>query len=294
MPALHRASPSDTAAEALHAPSGPTARSDELASVNLSRAAPGLSLAAPVSAARLAPELVMLHQPFSPVADSLRSLRSHLARQTAREPSRWRRPLPRAWLLASAERGVGKSFVAANLAIAWAQTGARTLLIDTQWASPVQDRWFRLSPGPGWRQVLDGDTDDGPLARLTGDSDGNDPAAIREGVGIPASVWPALQRVRALPGLTVMTAGGLSHAGAWSEGPRLDELLQTLRRQFDQVIVDGPALDQGSQPLHLADACGAAVIVARRDQSRLTDLSRLSQSLREGGEIWAGLVVNEF
>ena len=291
MPALHRASPAEAATEPLRPHPQPSTVGEDRGSPPMGRAAAsGISLAAPVAGARLAPELVMLHQPFSPVADSLRSLRSHLARQTAREPSRWRRPLPRAWLLASAERGVGRSFVAANLAIAWAQTGARTLLIDAQWASPVQDHWFRLSPGPGWRQVLDEDHGQ----ELDGGADRADAPTLRNWAGTPASVLATLQRVRALPGLTVMTAGSHSHADPWSEGPRLDELMQMLRRQFDQVIVDGPALDQGGQPLHLADACGAAVIVARRDHSRLADLAQLSQSLSEGGETWTGLVVNEF
>lgn len=289
MPALQRAHPMDASEPTLGSPAASSMRPDDIASATLNRAsAPGISLAAPVAAARLAPELVMLHQPFSAVADGLRSLRSHLARQTAREPGRWRRAPPRAWLLASAERGVGKSFVAANLAIAWAQTGARTLLIDAQWTDPVQDRWFRLSPGPGWRQLLEEE----PMA--SPDDDVAEQPTLRNWAGTPATVLAGLQRVRALPGLTVMTAGRHASPSAWSDGPRLETLLLTLRRQFDQVIVDGPALDQGTQSLHLADACGAALVVARRDHSRLKDLAGLSQALRDGGETWAGLVVNEF
>jgi protein-tyrosine kinase len=73
----------------------------------------------------LSSELVAAYKPFSRVGENLRAVRSQLM-------LRWFNtdPAHKVLALVSPGRGEGRSFVAANLAIVFAQQGQRTLLID--------------------------------------------------------------------------------------------------------------------------------------------------------------------
>ena len=70
-------------------------------------------------------ELVAAYQPFSPVVENLRAIRSQLS-------LRWlnANTVQKVFSLVSPDNAEGRSFVAANLAIVFAQQGLRTLLID--------------------------------------------------------------------------------------------------------------------------------------------------------------------
>ena len=80
--------------------------------------------------------LISLTQPNSPQSESLRSLRSQLL-------LRWFSLGNKSLAIVGANLGEGCSYVSANLAIAFAQLGMRTLLIDGNLRDPSL---HRLSP----------------------------------------------------------------------------------------------------------------------------------------------------
>ena len=71
-------------------------------------------------------------------------------------------------------------------------------------------------------------------------------------------------------------------------------LMAQLPAHFDHVLVDTPAAAYGADALAIADRCGAALLVGRRDRSRLASLDALSRELAEVPGRLVGLVVNEF
>ena len=75
---------------------------------------------------KLSPELVSLNQPFSHQAEAIRAIRSQLMMRVFIEGETPRRALA----IVSPDAGDGKTFLAANLAVALAQLGGRTLLVD--------------------------------------------------------------------------------------------------------------------------------------------------------------------
>ncbi|MFZ4381983.1 MAG: hypothetical protein ACOYO0_08475 [Sandarakinorhabdus sp.] len=88
-------------------------------------------------------ELVVLSDPGSVRAESIRMLRTQVIAQHIKNG---RRGLA---VVASAD-GHGCSFVAANLAVAMAQVGFKILLVDANMRSPRQDQIFGLDPNaPG-------------------------------------------------------------------------------------------------------------------------------------------------
>src|SRR5262245_60896789 len=96
-------------------------------------------------------ELVVAHAPFNPRAEEIRSLRTQLL-------IRWTNAGLNRNVLAIVSPGSheGRSYVAANLAAAFAQLGERTLLIDADLRRPRLPRIFEVSDSVGLTAVLSG------------------------------------------------------------------------------------------------------------------------------------------
>ncbi len=80
----------------------------------------------------LSPTLVVNSAPSGGSAEAIRALRTHLMAQHLQEGRR-------ALAVCAASRGVGCSFVAANLALALSQIGVKTLLVDADLRAPKLD-----------------------------------------------------------------------------------------------------------------------------------------------------------
>jgi len=78
-------------------------------------------------------------------------------RTTADHPSRWHRPNTRTIVVASGKGGVGKSNLAANLAVALGERGARVLLVDADLAQASLDLLLGLHPRYDLQHVLNGE-----------------------------------------------------------------------------------------------------------------------------------------
>ena len=71
-------------------------------------------------------------------------------------------------------------------------------------------------------------------------------------------------------------------------------LMRELTSKFDHVVVDTPAAAHGADASVIASRCGAALVVARRHQSRVAALQDLMGSFAGSSVRMAGVVVNEF
>jgi protein-tyrosine kinase len=206
-------------------------------------------------------QLVAAYKPFSQVVEKLRALRSQLM-------LRWFDAEARLNSLAivSPGAGEGRSFIAANLAIVFSQLGKRTLLLDANLRAPRQHELFKLGNNAGLSSVLAG----------------------RAGI-------EAIARVPSLLGLSVLPAGAvppnpqelLGRAG-------FAELLQTLTREFDIVIIDTPAAGEYGEAQIIAARASAALIVARKDRTSMPDTIELAGSLQQTGTTPVGCVLNDF
>lgn len=217
---------------------------------------------APGSGERFAADLVLAKKPFSAQAEAVRALRSQInMRLYTGEQQR----LPLAVL--SAARGDGRSFLAANLAIAFSQLGGRTLLVDADMRNPRQQQIFGLT----------GESAAGLSGILSGRPERN-----------------TVQSVPELPSLFVMPVGVLPpNPTELVERPAFGLLMRELQGKFDYVIVDTPAANDASDAAVIAAHCGAALLVSRRDHTKVADLRALTDTLANGPAKIAGAVVNE-
>lgn len=216
---------------------------------------------APHTRRDLGGELVTAMQPFSEQAEAFRALRSQLMMRLFVPDAP-----PRALAVVSPERADGKTFFAANLAVTLAQLGGRTLLVDADLRGPRLHEVFGLGAGAGLSGVLSG----------------------RQQSNVIHPV-PDIGTLHVLPvGVTPPNPLELV------ERPAFGRLLHELLSKFDHVIVDTPAAQRGADAGVVAARCGAALVVARRHQSRLGALHQLVGRLKDSPTLLAGVVVNEY
>lgn len=206
-------------------------------------------------------ELVMLTKPFSLQSEVFRAIRSQLIQRL--DPAGAPR---RALALISPDAQDGKSFFAANLAVGMAQLGGRTLLVDADLRGPRQHEIFRIANQTGLSSLLSGRTD-----------------------------AQAIQPVDGVPGLMVLPVGPTPpNPLELLERPAFGLLMRELVGKFDHVIVDTPAASYGADASVIASRCGSALVLARKNASRVDNLLDLVGALRDGPVRLAGVVVNEF
>lgn len=209
----------------------------------------------------VSPELVVAANPFSPESELFRELRSTLMLGVmASNQTR------RAVAFVSPAVGDGKTFITANLAVAFSQLGARTLVIDANLRAPRMHRIFGASPKGG-----------GLSGILSGRSRGN-------------VITPADD----LPSLYFLPAGSRPpNPLELLQRPAFSLLMRDVLSKFDYVFVDTPAGSQGADARVIANACGAAVAVARQGSSRLESMQGLVNSLTKARIGLAGVVLNK-
>lgn len=142
-------------------------------------------------------------------------------------------------LLASPATGDGKSTTASNLAIAFAQSGERVLLIDCDLRKPVQHLIFEVPADYGVSNVMTGE----------------------------AKLGSAICPTR-VPGLYLLPCGPVP--GSPSEllsSKRFHRLMQALGETFDRIVIDSPPLMNVADGRILAAAADVTLLVLRMNRS---------------------------
>ncbi len=205
----------------------------------------------------LASDLVTAHEPFDPQSEILRDLRTQLALH-------WLGPERKTLVVASVDPGDGRSFLASNLAVVFAQLGEKTLLIDGDLRFPRQHRIFGQGNGPGLAQVLSG----------------------RAGMDAAAPV-PYFDNLWLL-------AAGAAPPNPLELLSRSDftALLAEARKRFTLVLIDTPAAARGSDAKVIGARADGALILARANRTRAVRLDGLCRALGAGGTPVVGTVLN--
>ena len=159
----------------------------------------------------------------------------------------------------------GRSTLAAELAIAFAEAGHATLLVDADLRQPCQHELFNLPNQLGLAQLL-----------MFGKR-------------------PLLHVPPGLPQLTVMTAGDrparpldlLSH-------PAFAEAISAWRDQYRVVVIDTPALAQWPDGAAIANVAGRALLATRSGHTRYTELRTALRRLAPTRSRVMGAVINHF
>ena len=168
-------------------------------------------------------------------------------------------------LVTSPAPGDGKSTLVSNLAIAMAQAGQRTLVIDGDFRRPVQHNIFEIDEKRGLSSVLAG--------RHTIDD------AIQPGP---------------VKGLDVLACGpDVPNPSELLNSDTFAETLKNLSERYDRVIIDSPPVAPVADSQILGALCSVTLLVLRAEKST----RRLSQQARDAllsvGAHILGVVVND-
>lgn len=212
-----------------------------------------------VNGAGVSPDLIVFRDASRPRAERLRALRTQLLIRWSKLASR-----PRALAIVSPGSGEGRSFVAANVAVLFAQIGMRTLLIDADMRAPRQCRIFDVPDNSGLSSVLSGrGAGEVPLPAFG-------PLAV-----MPAGVSPPNPQELLLR-------------------PALGTYLQLASAQYDVVLVDTPPARQSADALSVAFAAGSALVLARSNHTRVDETAALARDLDDAGAVVLGAVLTAF
>jgi protein-tyrosine kinase len=205
-------------------------------------------------------DVVAAYAPQSELIEPLRAIRSLIALRCGDDPAK------KVLAITSPGRQEGRSWLAANLAVVFAQIGQRTLLIDADMRHPHQHVLFNLNNDVGLSALVTGRT-------------GRE-AAIR--------IHPKLR-------LFVLPAGVMPpNPHELLARPVFDLVLQQFAGQFDLVLLDTPAMSETADTQIIAARAGTAVILARRNRTRMMDLAAAMQSLNHAGVSVVGSVYNKY
>ena len=208
----------------------------------------------------VADDVVAAYLPQSQMVEPLRLLRSQLSLRRV-DPEK-----KQILVIASAGRGEGRSWLAANLATVFAQMGERVLLIDADLRHPRQHELFNLNNSVGLSALLTG----------------------RAGREIVRRIHPKLR-------LFVLPAGSVPPNPQELLGrPVFDVVLDLFADQYDLVIMDTPATSESADAQVLAARADSAVLLVRRNHTRVDELRTAMQNLTESGVRVIGSVISEY
>ena len=206
-------------------------------------------------------ELVLANAPFSDKVEAFRDIRSQLTMGVL-SPNEPRRALA----VLSPEVGDGKSFIVSNLAVAFSQLPGRTLLVDADLRTPRLANIFGVDSSMGLTGILAGRAE---------------PNVIRP--------------IEHLSNLYFLPAGVVApNPVELLQRPAFSLLLLELLTKFDYVLLDTPAASHGSDARIIASFCGAALLVGRKNKTRMASLESLAKQLGKSAVKIGGVLYNEF
>lgn len=209
-------------------------------------------------------ELITFRNPKSPISETFRTLRTNIQFMNINRKLK-------SILITSTLPGEGKSWVASNLAITFAQAEKKVILIDADMRKGRQYSIFGISPRPG-------------LANYLAASDKN--ADLIE-------VEKYVQKTE-IDGLYVISAGNVPpNPSELLITPQMQRLLDRLSTQFDIIIVDAPPCELVTDAVILSRMVDSTVIVTAHKFTKKASLQKTIKSIKNVGGKIAGVVLNK-
>lgn len=201
--------------------------------------------------------LITLVNPRSPISESYRALRTNIEFSSVDTQTQ-------IIMVTSAGPAEGKSTVIGNLAVAYAQNDRSVLLIDADLRKPTVHRTFQLTNRYGLSSFL---SHQAGLEHVIQESE--------------------------VPNLYVMTAGPIPPNPAEMLGSKsMSKLLDSLRKQFDIILIDTPPVLAVTDAQLLASQSDGAVLVINSGKVKKDIALKAKQNLDRVNARLLGVVLN--
>jgi len=201
---------------------------------------------------------VVCRRPKSVVAEAYRTIRTAVFFGSIKRQAKL-------MLVTSPSPGDGKSTLVSNLAIAMAQAGQRTLVVDADFRRPVQHKIFEADAGRGMSDIL--------IGRYTIDE------AVQPGP---------------VKGLDILTCGTeVPNPSELLNSDALAHVLSELSERYARIIIDSPPVGPVADGQILATMCDVVLLVLRAEQSTRRQSRHARDALLSVGAHILGAVLND-
>ncbi|WP_295995269.1 chain length determinant protein tyrosine kinase EpsG [Rugamonas sp.] len=205
------------------------------------------------------PLLVAAYEPFSPQVEILRAVRSQLM-------LRWFAS-HKSLVVAGINPGDGVSTFVANLAVVFSQLGENTLLVDANLRNPSQHTIFNSPSRQGLSDALAG--------RAELDTTSN--------------------KIGAFVSLSLLNAGTLPpNPQELLSRPSFRAMTEQIEARHDVVLYDVPPFSAGADALAIASRVGGVLLVARKNETLVSDIDAMTEQLTHSGAKVVGAVMVDF
>lgn len=211
-------------------------------------------------------EIITHKDPKSPISEIFRTLRTTIQFTNTKKGLK-------SLLITSTSPSEGKSWVSANLAVAFAQAGKKVILVDCDMRKGRQFSIFNVAPTPGLSNFLSGINSNGE------DSNPNILSYIKE---------------TEVENLYLITAGNIPpNPSELLVSEQMIDTVEALEQVCDLVIFDGTPSSLVTDAIIISRYVDTTLIVSAYKTTKMDDLEKVKRDiLNVGGKI-AGVVINK-
>ncbi|HSW54530.1 MAG TPA: polysaccharide biosynthesis tyrosine autokinase [Ignavibacteriaceae bacterium] len=205
-------------------------------------------------------DLAALYEQDSPITESFKAIRARI------QHSRIEEAFPKLILVTSPAESEGKTFVSLNLAGSYAQSGKRTILIDSDLRRPRMHSVMSVNKQPGLSDYL-----------------------------TKKSKLDEIIRKTRINNLNYITAGSIpSNPTELLESSAMKDFLQEMRDFFDLVIIDSPPIVAVIDAEILGKLVDGTVLVISADKTENRLFEDAVDLIKQNKVSFLGTVLNNF
>jgi tyrosine-protein kinase Etk/Wzc len=215
--------------------------------------------------------LIAHHKPHSPITEAYRNFYTNLKLNAGRKTI----------LVTSSNPQEGKSSIVCNLGIVTAQVGLRTVLVSTDLRRPVLARTFGFTREPGLNELVMGTAKlDQILKNITD-------------IILGDMRFEDVCRTPGIENIWIIPSGALpANPVELLESKAMEQMIESLKAQFDVVIFDAPPVLPVTDASLLASKTDCTVIAYEIGRTSREALQRTKVQLEAVGARIAGVVLN--
>ena len=203
-------------------------------------------------------EFLLFDNKSFPVAEAIKAARTNLMFITAKDKC----PVIS---FTSSHMGEGKSTVCANMALAFAEAGFKTLIIDADMRKPTINKYFKIKSSPGLSDILGG--------------------LVKENFIYPTK----FKNLHVLPSGTIPP-----NPSELLTSERMTLLLNELRNTLDYIFIDTPPALIVTDALAISDKVTGTVIAVRQNFSRTNLIKDAVEAINKVNGKFLGFIFNDY